>query len=192
MCPRPRKKLDRRGLPATLLLPMMTANEIFARMPASSSGALFAHVLEKEKPLYKATIETLAKQRKLRPVFVERKPREERHAWLKEALGRKQNEGVAAHFLQMWLVGQNAKLLCAFLDGLGIAHEEDGTVNELPPSPPREQLQPVIDDLLLKHDPDVVRIYLHAFQALNEEAWPALTEILEQDERLRFGATAAV
>lgn len=170
----------------------MTANEIFARMPASTSSALFAHVLENEKPLYKATIETLAKQRKLRPVFVERKPRDERHAWLKEALGRKQNEGVASHFLQMWLVGQHAKLLCDFLDGLGIAHDEDGTVNELPPSPPRQQLQPVIDELLQKHDLEVVRIYLHAFQALNQEGWAGLAEILESDERLRIGTAAAV
>lgn len=170
----------------------MTANELFARMPASTSTALFAHVLENEKPLYKATIDTLAKQRKLRPVFVERKPRNERHAWLKEALGRKQNEGVAAQLLQIWLVGQHAKLLCDFLDGLGIKHDENGTVEQLPPSPPRAKLESVIGELLQKHDADVVRVYLHAFQALDENGWSALAEILESDERLCFSEAASV
>lgn len=164
----------------------MTPNEIFARMPVETANELFAHVFEKEKALYKATIDTLAKQRKLRPVFVERKPRAERHAWLKETLGRKQNEGVAAHLLQIWLVGRHAGLLCDFLDGLGIPHDENGTVDDLPPAPSREQLVPVIDALLEKHDRDVVRVYLRAFQAFDEKGWSSLAELLESDERLRF------
>ncbi|MEA3188231.1 MAG: hypothetical protein QOD99_2061 [Chthoniobacter sp.] len=169
----------------------MTPNELFARMPAATAGDLFAHVLEKEKPLYKATIETLSRQRNLRPVFVERKPRPERHAWLKDALSRKQNEGVAAHLLQIWLVGEHSKVLCDFLDGLGVAHDDNGTVEQLPPPPPRAKLEPVIDTLFKKHDADVVRVYLHAFQALDEKGWPALGELLESDERLRFSETAA-
>jgi len=166
----------------------MTPNEIFARMPGSTANELFTHVFEKQKPLYKATIDTLAKQRKLRPVFVERKPRPERYAWLKEALGRKQNEGVAAHLLQIWLVGQHGQLLREFLDGLGIKHDENGTVEELPPPPEREQLSQVVDTILEKHDPDVVRVYLHAFQAFDDTGWPVLGEMLGSDERLRLGS----
>ncbi len=161
-------------------------------MPADAAGDLLGFVLEKEKPLYKATIETLAKQRKLRPIFVERKPRAERHAWLKEALGRKQNEGVAAHLLQIWLVGQHAKLLSDFLDGLGIKHDENGTAEELPPSPARQKLLPVIDQLLQKHDAQTVRIYLHTFRALDEQNWTALAEIVDTDPRLQFAEPAAV
>ena len=86
-------------------------------MPASVATQLFSHLGEHEKPLIKATIETLCKQRKLRPVFVERKPKPERFAWVREACGRKQNEGVAAHLLQIWLVGTQKSLLCDFLDG---------------------------------------------------------------------------
>lgn len=164
----------------------MTPNEIFARMPASTATALFSHIFEKEKPLYKNLIETLAKQRKLRPVFVERKPRPERYAWIKEALGRKANDGVAAHLLQIWLVGQHSDLLCDFLDALGIKHDDNGTVDELPPPPPREQLEPAISSILEKHDRGVVSVYLHAFQAMDENPWPSLDEILQSDERLRL------
>ena len=167
----------------------MTANEIIARMPAAAAGELLGHVLEKEKPLYKATIETLAKQRKLRPIFVERKPRAERHAWMKDALGRKQNESVAAHLLQIWLVGEHAKLLCDFLDGLGIKHDENGTIEELPPSPAREKLLPVIDQLLEKHDAAIVRsictLFRRSMNRLDE-----LAEIVDTDPRLQFAASS--
>jgi len=164
--------------------------EIFAALPPSVSDQLFSHLLDKEKALYKATIDTLAKQRKLRPVFIERKPRPERHTWMKDVLGRKVNEAVAAHLLQIWLVGAQAKLLCDFLDGLGIAHDDNGTIEEMPPAPPKEKLQATIDQLVTVHDPAVVAVYLNAFQALDDKGWPTLAELLEEDPRLRLSAPA--
>ena len=165
--------------------------EIFAALSPAISEQLFSFVHEQEKPLYKATIDTLAKQRKLRPVFVERKPRAERHAWMKEVLGRKVNEAVAAHLLQIWLVGAHAKLLCDFLDGLAIAHDENGTIESLPPTPSKEALDKAIDPLFEKHDPAIVAVYLHAFQALDDTGWPCLAELLAEDPRLQLAAPAA-
>jgi hypothetical protein len=165
--------------------------EVFAALPPAVAEQLFSYVHEREKPLYKATIDTLAKQRKLRPIFLERKPRAERHAWMKDALGRKLNEAVAAHLLQLWLVGAHARLLCDFLDGLGIAHDDNGTIETLPPPPAREALLKAIDPLFEKHDPAVVVAYLHAFQALDENGWPTLAELLAGDPRLQLRAPAA-
>jgi hypothetical protein len=165
--------------------------EVFAAIPPAVAEQLFSYIHEREKPLYKATIDTLAKQRKLRPIFVERKPRLERHTWMKDALGRKVNEGVAAHFLQIWLVGAHAKLLCDFLDGLGIAHDENGTIENLPPTPTKEALIKAIDPLFAKHDPVVVAVYLHAFQALDEDGWPPLAELLAEDPRLQLAVGTA-
>jgi hypothetical protein len=165
--------------------------EIFAALPPSVSDQLFSFIFEREKPLYKATIDTLAKQRKLRPVFLERKPRPERHAWMKDALGRKVNEAVAAHLLQIWLVGAQAKLLCDFLDGLSIAHDENGTIEELPPAPAKADLIKAVDPLFEKHDPAVVAVYLNAFQALDDQGWPSLAELLTEDPRLQLTAPVA-
>ncbi len=170
---------------------MYKPHEIFARMPGETAQQLFGFVFEKEKPLYKATIESLAKQRKLRPVFVERKPREERHAWLKDALGRKASEGVAAHLLQIWLIGCHKDVLCDFLDALGIAHDENGTIETLPAAPDREKLEGAVETLLAKHDRGVVAVYLHAFQALDDEGWPSLEALLAEDERLRLEPASA-
>ena len=166
---------------------MLKPHEIFGQMPAAVAAEVFQFLHEKEKPLYKATIETLAKQRHLRPVFVERKPRPERHAWMQEALGRKANEGVAAHLLQIWLVGAHSKLLCEFLDALGIAHDENGTIETLPPAPEKAELQRAVDSVLERHEAGVVSVYLHAFQALDETGWSTLAELLMEDERLRIG-----
>lgn len=169
----------------------MTPSEIFARISPERSAAIFTHFYETEKPLYKATIETLAKQRKLRPVFVERKPRNERFTWMRDAVARKTNDGIAAQLLQLWLVGSQTKLLCEFLDGLGIKHDENGTIDEMPPSPSREELERVISALLETHDREVVAIYLHAFQALDDHGWPALAELLAEDPRLRLSPEPA-
>lgn len=168
----------------------MTPNEIFAAIPRERAFAIFSFFQEKEKPLYKATIESLAKQRKLRPVFLERKPRTERHTWMVEALTKKANEGLAAQLLQIWLVSQQTKLLCDFLDSLGIAHDENGTVESIPADPGREALQKAIELILANHEPDIVAIYLNAFQALDEEGWPTLQEILDSDPRLQLAQPA--
>jgi len=170
---------------------MLKPNEIFARMPSETSAKLFSFLTEKEKPLYKATIDSLAKQRKLRPVFIERKPRNERNAWLKDMLGKKQSDGIAAHLLQIWLVGEHKQILCDFLDALKIQHDENGTIEEMPPCPPKADLQQAVQTLLEKHDPGVVAVYLHAFQALDEKGWPELETILGEDERLRLAEPAA-
>ena len=170
---------------------MLKPHEIFAQMSPDLAGQIFAYLFEKEKPLYKATIESLAKQRKLRPVFVERKPRAERSAWLQETLARKSSEGIAAHVLQIWLVGAHAKLLCDFLDALGIAHDENGTIEALPPAPPKEKLVEAIEALRKSHDPAVVNVYLHAFQALDDHGWSTLAELLATDERLQLKPAAA-
>ena len=167
---------------------MFKPNEIFARMPAETAEQLLSFLLEKEKPLYKATIESLAKQRKLRPIFVERKPRAERHIWLREMLGKKPSESIAAHLLQIWLVGSHKAVLCDFLDELGIKHDVNGTIEELPPAPAKPELEKAVNTLLEKHDPRVVAVYLHAFQALDDNGWPTLEELLGSDTRLQLAA----
>jgi hypothetical protein len=166
----------------------MTPYEIFAQMSSEQASQIFEYLFEHEKPLYKAALDSLAKQRKLRPVFVERKPRKERFEWMKTATGRKANDGVAAHLLQIWLVGEHSALLCEFLDALGIKHDDNGTLDSLPEAPPKEDLRKAIDGLLEKHEAGTVAIYLHAFQALDDEAgWSTLAEILEEDGRLKIG-----
>jgi hypothetical protein len=168
----------------------MSPNDIFVQMPESTSAAMLADLFENEKPLYKNLIESLAKQRKLRPVFIERKPRAERFAWIKEALGRRQNEPIAANLLQIWLVSRHSAMLCDFLDSLGIKHDDNGTVENMPPQPEKAAIEAAVSGLLEKYDATIVSVYLHALQALDETGWPLLNDIIAADSRLHLGAPA--
>ena len=166
---------------------MFQPHEIIARLSPEISDQFFAFLHEKERRLYQATIVTLAQQRRFRPVFIEQMPKPKRHAWMKEALGRAQNSSVAAQLLQIWFVGGHADLLCDFLDALGIKHDPNGTIEELPPAPDKAAVSKAVEAVLAKHDRMLVSAYLHSFQALDDEGgWPSLEALLAEDERLKW------
>lgn len=166
---------------------MFQPHEIVARFSPALTEQLFAFLYDKERKLYRATIESLAKQRNFRPVFVEKMPAPKRHTWMKEQLGKVTNGAVAAHVLQIFFVGGHSALLCDFLDALGIKHDDNGTIEELPPAPDKEAVKKAVDAVMEKHDPALVTAYLHTFQALDDAGgWPSLEELLAEEERLKL------
>lgn len=165
----------------------MKSHEIMEQMSPELAAEILGYLQGEQTPVFKSMVQALAGQRKLRPVFIERKPRGERYAWIKSALGRKSADALAAHLLQAWLLGAQAGMLCAFLDSLGIAHEKDGTVENLPESPPKEKLNQAVDQLLAKYPAEQVAVYLQAFYDMDSTVtWPPLGEVLAQDQRLRL------
>jgi hypothetical protein len=170
----------------------MRSYEIIGSAAPELTNEILQYLLEHEKAVYRAMIQGIANQRKLRPVFIERKPRTERHTWLRQALGRKPADELAAQILQIWLLGSKADLICAFLDALEIKHDGKGVVETLPSDPGKEKLLPAIDSLLSKYPGSTVTVYLHAFQNMDDAKWPSLEEILANDSRLRLGPSNAV
>jgi hypothetical protein len=166
---------------------MLKCYEIFERSSPELINELFMHLHDKEKAVYKAAIQNLAAQWKLRPVFIERKPKVERHLWLKRALSRKPADEFAIQVLQIWLLGAQRELICEFLDQLGIPHDGKGVVDNLPPEPSRECLETAVNALLEKHPPEVIAVYLNAFQAMDDKGWSGLDQILGTDCRLALG-----
>jgi hypothetical protein len=166
---------------------MLKCYEIFERSSPELINDIFTHLHDKEKAVYKAAIQNLAAQWKLRPVFIERKPKVERHLWLKRALSRKPADEFAIQVLQIWLLGAQRELICEFLDQLGIPHDGKGVVDNLPPEPGRDRLERAVNALLEKHPPEVVAVYLNAFQAMDDQGWSGLDQILGSDSRLALG-----
>jgi hypothetical protein len=165
---------------------MLSPHEIFAQLPLETAARIFADLHEVQKPLYKAAVDSLAKAHNLRPVFVERKSRAEQHLWLADKARRRQHDSIAAHLLQAWLVGSHKGLLCDFLDGFGIAHDENGTVEVLPQAPPKEDLLRVITGLRSRYDSHLLAIYLNTFQSLDSEGWDTLAALIEEDPTLQL------
>jgi hypothetical protein len=168
----------------------MTSYEIFGHCSSQLANEIFAYLQEKEKPVYRAVIQNLANLRKLRPVFIERKPKSERHIWLHQELARKPADDLATQVLQIWLLGAQQPLICQFLDALEIKHDGKGVVDQLPPEPEPEKLRSAVDLVLEHYSPEVVTIYLRLFLMMDDAGWKKLREMLESDERLRLGSTS--
>ena len=170
----------------------MRTHELFQKMSAERAAEIFVYLHKEQKPVYKAAIQGLVNQRNLRAVFIERKPPVERHTWMKSALSRPVSDTLATHLVQAWLLGAHKPMLCDFLDALEIAHDEDGTVEEIPAAPPKEKIAGAIDQLLGKYPAESVAIYLHAFRDMDSSVqWPPLNDILNEDARLQLGAAAS-
>jgi hypothetical protein len=165
---------------------MLTSHEIFGFMSPALGGEILAFSFESDKPLYRATLNAVAEARKVRPIFLERQPRQQRHAAMLSCLARPAMEPAAGNLIRNWLVKKQNALLVQFLDTLAIPHKE-GVVDDLPKSMEDAKLREAVDGLLAKFPPETVAVYLIAFNDMNEANWPNLKTMLETDPRLQLG-----
>ncbi len=165
---------------------MLTSHELFGFMSPALADEILAYAHESDKPLYKATLNAVAGMRKVRPVFMERQPRQQRHAAMLTALCRPTLEPAAGNLIRGWLVKKQNAMLVQFLDALEISHT-DGVVENLPPSMDDARLRAAVDGLLDKYPHEAVAVYLLAFNEMNQTDWPNLKAMLETEPRLQLG-----
>ena len=168
---------------------MLSSHELFGFMSPALANDILGYIFESDKPTYKATMNAVAEARKLRPVFLERQPRLQRHALMMASLSKPGSEMIAASLLRAWLMQKQNAMLVDFLNALSLPHDK-GVVENLPPSVPDDQLQAAVDLLLSKYPAETVALYLNAFNGMNEAHWDNLKAMLETDARLQLGATA--
>jgi hypothetical protein len=168
----------------------MKSYELLAFMSLDLAQEILEFAFEYDKELYKVALKTVAENRKLRPIYLERKSRKERHVLMIKALCGPALDTVTSNIIRDWLIKGQKDMLVDFLGELGIEHK-DGVVDELPESVETEKLKSAIDMLLGKYPPEKVTIYLYAFNEMEDSRWSNLAEILEDDSRLELGLTAA-
>ncbi|HYT60443.1 MAG TPA: hypothetical protein VEL06_09745 [Haliangiales bacterium] len=156
-------------------------------MSPQLAAEILEHAYSSDKELYKATLAAVAQARKVRPLFLERHPRAERHVAMLSTLSRPAMEPAAGGLLRGWLLKKHTALLTDFLDALGLPHKE-GVVEELPQTMDDAKLRSAVETILAKHPQEVVIVYLHAFYEMNEARWPNLKALLETEPRLQFGS----
>ena len=166
---------------------MLTSHELFGFMSPNLAGEIITFIFESDKPTYHATLNAVAQARHLRPVFLERQPKTQRHAAMIATLARPALDLVAGSLIRTWLLKKHKGMLVDFLNALGIKNEE-GVVENLPESMDDAKLKPAIETLLAKYQPEAVAVYLNAFNDMNEANWANLKSILESDPRLQLGA----
>jgi hypothetical protein len=168
---------------------MLKSHELLGFMSPDLANDILNYAHESDKPTYKAVLNGIAEARKVRPVFLERQPRPQRHALMVATLSRPGLDQVASSLIRAWLVKKQKAMLVDFLNALEIPNN-DGVVDDLPATVDDEKLKAAIENLLAKHPPEVVAVYLNAFNDMNEASWANLKTMLENDPRLQVGGHA--
>jgi hypothetical protein len=169
----------------------MKAYEIFQGMTPETAASVFQYLRDEQREVYTASLSSLAGNRKLRPVFVQRKPAADQIAWLSKNISLRGSDEIAEHVIQLWLMKAHQELLVQFLDGVGIEHDGEGAAEDLPEELDAKKLKSTVTKLLKDHDPELVRVYLHVFQLQRPEGWAALNELIAETPELQFGAEEA-
>lgn len=167
----------------------MTVYELFARLSPAETSGIMEWLQENDRAAYKTCAGLLASRRKLRPVFVERKPRAERNAWMAENLGKPANVDIATEILQSWILGAHGAMVCGFLDSLKIPHDGKGLIETLPPEPPAGEVDKAVESLFAAYPQSAVAVYLNLFTSMDMTEWPHLKALVSTDPRLCLKAT---
>lgn len=142
-----------------------------------------------EKPVFKATLTSLAQQKKLRPVFLERKPRAEQAAWVADNLKLRLSEAIGENVLQIWLLKKKQAMLAAFLNQVGIPHDGNGAVDgDLPATLDAAKVAAAVKDCAEKYPAEELAIYLHLFQLQQPGGWPEVDAALAANPTVKLGA----
>ena len=163
----------------------MKAYELYSAVDPAIVTQILDWFRANDKNVYKSAVSTLAGNRKLRPVFVEKKSMAEQYAWIHKTLKLKACDTIGEHLLQAYLMSGQQSLLAMFCDGMGIPHDGKGSVvGDLPKKLDGERLNSTIERLASVFDPKLLTVYLHCFNMQLPNGWPELSARLESDERL--------
>lgn len=165
----------------------MKSHEIFSAVDPSVVTEILDWFRANDKNVYKSAVSTLAGNRKLRPVFVQKKSLAEQYSWIHKTLQIKACDAIADQILQAYLLAGQQSMLGLFCDGLGIPHDGKGSVvGDLPKALDKDKLDATVDKLVDVFDPRIFTMYLHCFNMQVPGGYPALTEKIESDARLKL------
>lgn len=162
----------------------MRPYQILQKLPRPFVTSLMLFLREQERDAYKATIASLASKRKLRPVFIQKKPVTKQIEWATQNLMLKICDDIAEQVSQVWLMKARKEMLTKFLDLLEIEHDGEGAADELPEDLDEEKLNSAIDQLLGEFPPEEVKLYLHLFRRQKNGGWANLDSLLTTDSRI--------
>lgn len=163
----------------------MNSHEIFSTLDPAVVTQIFDWFRANDRNVYKSALATLAANRKLRPVFVQKKALPEQYEWMRKTLQLKGCDAIGEQILQAYLMAGQQSMLGMFCDGMGIPHDGKGSVvGDLPKGLDQERLDETVDRLVDVFDPKIFTLYLTCFNMQVAGGYPKLSAKLESDERL--------
>lgn len=167
----------------------MRAHQLFQNISPELNAEILTTIREKDRNLYKTSIGSLAAQKKLRPIFIQKKPLDQQIQWAHKTLQLKLCDEMAEHVLQVWLLGCHPEMLIEFLDDMGIEHDGKGSVDNLPEELDSAKLGAAVERLFKNHPAPRVSIYLRLFQLQRPDGWDTLGKLIESDPRFSLSET---
>ena len=165
---------------------MLKCHELLGFASPALAQEIIEYAFASDKPLYRAVLAAVAGANRVRPAFLEKKPRVQRHADMVGVLSRPRLEEVAANLLRGWLLKAQTGILTDFLDALGIPHEQ-GAVEDFPKTVDDARLKAAVELLLTKYPAEKVIVYLNTVQSTGGVNWENLEQMLQSDPRLQLG-----
>ncbi len=169
----------------------MKAYQIFQESSDDLGTSIFQYLREEQREVYTASLSSLAQNRRLRPVFIQRKPGKDQIAWLLKNVRLQGSNEIAEQVLQLWLMKAHQDLLVEFLDGVGIDHDGEGAADDLPDDLDAKKLKTTVDKLLADRDKEVVRTYLYVFNMQSADGFDALNALIAETPDLHLGDVPA-
>jgi hypothetical protein len=172
---------------AQFIIPTVKAHELYTAVDPALVSEILNWFRANDRNVYKSAVATLAGNRKLRPVFIEKKPLNDQYAWIHKTLKLNACDSIGEQLLQAYLMAGQQSLLAMFCDGMGIPHDGKGSVvGDLPKTIDSQRLAATVDRLSGLFDLKLLTLYLHCFNMQVPGGWPELTEKLSSDERLKL------
>ncbi len=161
----------------------MSTHKLWPTLDPALCNEILSGVQAEHKKLYRTALDVLAPVMKLRAAKILELPKLERHTKFAHFLAHPQFEPLSLNVFGFWLMTRRREMLTAWLDALGFEHDGSGVLADIPPCPPREVVAAAVDQLLVNHPPDEVRIHLTVFNQAEDAQWEVLREVMARDPR---------
>lgn len=162
----------------------MKAYQIINAISPALQQEIMSYLQKETREAFRTALLQIGAQRKLRPQYFQNKSREQQGQWLLENLKVKTYDGITEQILQLWLLKGKIPMLTAFLDAVGIKHDGNGQVDELPEEIEAEKIEAGVQAMLQDHPAEHVTVYLHLFQLQRPEGWKGISEVIEKNKDL--------
>jgi hypothetical protein len=91
-------------------------------------------------------------------------------------------DGLAARALILYHLAEQRPMMSAFLDALGIAHE-NGLIQDDLAAPDPMKLGPAVAQIAQQYPPESVSLYLNTLLSQDSKTWEALGPLLQEREK---------
>ena len=88
-------------------------------------------------------------------------------------------DGLAARTLIVYHLAEQRPMMSAFLDALGIAHE-DGLIQHDDISPDPAKVEAAVDEIARRFPPESVSLYLNTLLCQDPQTWRALADVVNR------------